>query len=103
MDSSHSFQPSRRRRRATAIAAVLVVVAAAATAFAAPTIAQATSGAGAASPQAAAARDPMKCERDPTCKDHQRAFDCNTQCTDDPACMERCSEVQEQTGTSAPH
>jgi hypothetical protein len=57
MDSSHSFQPSRRRRRAPAIAAVLVVVAAAATAFVAPTIAQATSGAGAASAQAAAARE----------------------------------------------
>jgi hypothetical protein len=58
---------------------------------------------GCASMQAAAARDPMKCERDPNCKNHQRAFDCNTQCTDDPACMDRCNQVQEQTGTSAPH
>jgi len=56
-----------------------------------------------ASMQAAAANDPAKCERDPNCKNHSRAFDCNTQCTDDPACMERCAEVQEQTGTSAPH
>jgi hypothetical protein len=53
--------------------------------------------------QASAAKDPMRCERDPNCKNHTRAFDCNTQCTDDPACMERCNEVQEQTGTSAPH
>jgi hypothetical protein len=59
--------------------------------------------AGCASMQAAAANDPMKCERDPNCKNHQRAFDCNTQCADDPACIQRCSEVQEQTGTSVPH
>ena len=57
MDSSHSFQPSRRRRRATAIAAVLVVVAAAAAAFAVPSAAQATSGAAAASAAAATARE----------------------------------------------
>jgi hypothetical protein len=54
MESSHSFQPSRRRRRATAIAAVLVVVAATAAAFAVPSVAQATSGAAAASAAAAA-------------------------------------------------
>ena len=45
----------------------------------------------------------MKCERDPNCKNHQRSFDCSTQCADDPACVDRCNEVQEQTGTSAPH
>jgi hypothetical protein len=56
-----------------------------------------------ASMQAAAARDPLRCERDPNCKNHQRVFDCNTQCADDPACLDRCNEVQEQTGTSAPH
>jgi hypothetical protein len=53
--------------------------------------------------QAAAANDPQRCERDPNCKSHQRAFDCSTQCTDDPACVERCSEIQQQTGTSDPH
>jgi hypothetical protein len=58
---------------------------------------------GCASMQAAAARDPLRCERDPNCKNHQRAFDCNTQCADDPACLDRCNEVQEQTGASAPH
>jgi hypothetical protein len=57
MDSSQSFQPSRRRRRATAIAAVLVVVAATAAAFAVPSVAQATSGAAAASAAAATARE----------------------------------------------
>ena len=61
------------------------------------------SASGCASMQAAAANDPQKCERDPNCKHHQRAFDCNTQCADDPVCMDRCNEVQEQTGTSAPH
>jgi hypothetical protein len=61
-------------------------------------------GAGAcASVRAAAANDPQKCERDPNCKNHQRSFDCSTQCTDDPACVERCSEIQQQTGTSEPH
>jgi hypothetical protein len=58
--------------------------------------------AGCAASQAAAARDPMRCERDPKCKGHQRVFDCSTQCSDDPACVERCNEVQEQTGVSAP-
>jgi hypothetical protein len=53
--------------------------------------------------QASAAKDPMKCERDPNCTAHTRAFDCSTQCADDPACVERCSEVEEQTGTRAPH
>jgi hypothetical protein len=52
---------------------------------------------------AAAARDPMKCERDPNCKSHERAFDCSTQCSDDPACLDRCNQVQEQTGTSQQH
>ncbi|MGO8992865.1 MAG: hypothetical protein ACLQVI_06030 [Polyangiaceae bacterium] len=56
-----------------------------------------------ASMQAAAANDPMKCERDPSCKNHQRSFDCSTQCADDSACVERCSEIQQQTGTSDPH
>jgi hypothetical protein len=63
----------------------------------------ATTAAACGSAQSAASRDPMKCERDPNCKGHQRAFDCNTQCADDPACIDRCSQVQEQTGTSQPH
>ena len=60
-----------------------------------------TVGCGAA--RNSAAGDPLKCERDPNCKSHERAFDCSAQCTDDPACMDRCNQVQEQTGTSAPH
>jgi hypothetical protein len=64
-------------------------------------VASALSGCG--TMQAAAAKDPMKCERDPNCKNHQRAFDCNTQCADDPSCVDRCNEVQQQTGVSAPH
>jgi hypothetical protein len=63
----------------------------------------ALSSAACAASQAAAARDPMRCERDPKCKGHQNAFDCNTQCSDDPACIERCNEIQVETGTSSPH
>jgi hypothetical protein len=55
------------------------------------------------SASAAASRDPMKCERDPKCKERTHAFDCSTQCSDDPACLDRCNQVQEQTGTSQPH
>jgi hypothetical protein len=58
---------------------------------------------GCAAAQAAAANDPQKCERDPKCRNNERAFDCNAQCTDDVACMDRCNQVQEQTGASAPH
>jgi hypothetical protein len=53
--------------------------------------------------QASAAKDPMRCERDPKCKDKQKAFDCSAQCSDDPACVERCTEIQAATGASAPH
>jgi len=43
----------------------------------------------------AAREDPMKCERDPKCdKKRGRTADCSMQCTDDPACMERCEQVQ---------
>ena len=58
---------------------------------------------GCASLEATAAKDPLKCERDPNCKQHQRQFDCNVQCADDPACIDRCNQVQDQTGTSAAH
>jgi hypothetical protein len=48
--------------------------------------------------QNAAQKDPMKCERDPKCeKKRMRAFDCSTQCNDDPACMDRCEQVQQAT------
>ncbi|HEY2511681.1 MAG TPA: hypothetical protein VGI39_12520 [Polyangiaceae bacterium] len=53
--------------------------------------------------QAAAAKDPLRCERDPNCAKHERAFDCSAQCVDDSACVERCNEIQQQTGASAPH
>lgn len=55
---------------------------------------------GCGSMQNAAAKDPMKCERDPSCAKHERAFDCSSQCADDPACVDRCREVQETAGTS---
>ena len=45
--------------------------------------------------QRAAQQDPMKCERDPKCeKKRTKTADCSTQCNDDPACMDRCEQVQ---------
>jgi hypothetical protein len=47
----------------------------------------------------AAQEDPMKCERDPKCdKKRGRTMDCSRQCNDDPACMERCEQVQAPNG-----
>ncbi len=49
--------------------------------------------------QKAAQEDPMKCERDPKCeKKRLKSADCSTQCNDDPACMQRCEQVQQQSG-----
>jgi hypothetical protein len=47
----------------------------------------------------AAAKDPQKCERDPKCQRRDRMNDCSTQCVDDPACMDRCQQFNQQTGT----
>jgi hypothetical protein len=42
-----------------------------------------------------ARQDPMKCERDPKCdKKRGRTADCSRQCNDDPACVERCEQMQ---------
>ena len=46
----------------------------------------------------AAAKDPQRCERDPKCQKRDRANDCSTQCVDDPACMDRCAQFNQQTG-----
>jgi hypothetical protein len=52
---------------------------------------------GCASTQSAAARDPMKCERDPSCARGRASYiDCTRQCVDDPQCMDLCSQVQSQ-------
>jgi hypothetical protein len=49
--------------------------------------------------QSAAREDPMKCERDPKCdKKRGRTADCSRQCNDDPACMDRCEQVQGPNG-----
>jgi hypothetical protein len=49
----------------------------------------------------AAARDPQRCERDPNCsKKRGRSNDCNTQCADNPACVDRCREIEVGAGTS---
>jgi hypothetical protein len=48
--------------------------------------------------QKAAREDPMKCERDPKCeKKRGRTADCSLQCSDDPACMDRCEQIQAPT------
>ncbi len=50
-----------------------------------------------AATQAAAARDPLKCERDPSCVEKSdKSKDCVTQCVDDPACIDRCRSVTGQ-------
>jgi hypothetical protein len=47
-----------------------------------------------AAAQKAAKEDPMKCERDPKCEQKRgRTQDCSRQCSDDPACVERCEQV----------
>lgn len=52
--------------------------------------------AGCSSVYKAAREDPMKCERDPRCeKKRGGTADCSRQCSDDPACVERCEQVQQ--------
>lgn len=46
----------------------------------------------------AAAKDPQKCERDPKCQKRDRMNDCSTQCADDPACVDRCTQMNQSTG-----
>jgi hypothetical protein len=49
--------------------------------------------------QKAAQEDPLKCERDAKCdKKRGRTMDCSMQCNDDPACMDRCEQVQAPSG-----
>ena len=57
------------------------------------------SGLGCSAAQKAAQEDPMKCERDPKCeKKRGQTADCSRQCSDDPACVDRCEQVQQQNG-----
>ncbi len=42
----------------------------------------------------AAARDPMRCERDPECVHQSKAVDCPSQCVDDIECIRRCEQVR---------
>jgi hypothetical protein len=59
--------------------------------------AAAPAGCGAA--QAAAARDPMHCERDPACARNRGAYaDCSAQCDDNPECVDRCRQMQVDRG-----
>lgn len=52
-------------------------------------------GLGCGAAQRAAARDPIKCERDPGCMNKQgRNRDCSTACSDNIDCMERCQQIQ---------
>jgi hypothetical protein len=55
-------------------------------------------GLGCGSAQSAAARDPMKCERDPNCARARGSYvDCTKQCVDDPQCVDLCTEMQKRT------
>lgn len=55
----------------------------------------ATLSSGCRAMQKAAQEDPMKCERDPKCERKRGGTaDCSRQCSDDPACVERCEQVQ---------
>jgi hypothetical protein len=48
-----------------------------------------------AAAEKAAAKDPMKCERDPSCaKGRDTYADCTKQCVDNPECMDRCRLMQ---------
>ena len=50
---------------------------------------------GCASIEKAAHNDPMRCERDPKCEKKRTGIvDCSRQCSDDPACVERCETFQ---------
>jgi len=47
--------------------------------------------------ESAAARDPMMCERNPSCSKGRSSYaDCTRQCVDDPDCIKRCEQVQKQ-------
>ena len=48
-----------------------------------------------ASVEKAAAKDPMRCERDPSCSRGRANYaDCTKQCVDDPECTDRCRTMQ---------
>jgi hypothetical protein len=48
-----------------------------------------------AASEKAAAKDPISCERDPSCARFKGRYpDCTKQCNDDPECITRCESVQ---------
>ncbi len=52
----------------------------------------------------AAARDPMRCERDPSCARARGGYaDCTRQCADNPECVDRCQQVQKQVDSLGQH
>jgi hypothetical protein len=43
----------------------------------------------------AAAKDPARCERDPSCSRGRSSYvDCTRQCVDDYECVQRCQQIQ---------
>jgi hypothetical protein len=47
-----------------------------------------------AASERAQARDPMRCERNPSCAKGRGVYtDCSQQCSDDPACIDRCTSA----------
>jgi hypothetical protein len=57
-------------------------------------VAAAVASTGCRTLQAAAAKDPMRCERDPECLHKAKAYDCPSQCVDDIECIKRCEMVR---------
>jgi len=52
-------------------------------------------GAGCGAAEKAAAKDPVRCERDPSCGKGRDVYaDCTKQCADNPECMDRCRSMQ---------
>jgi hypothetical protein len=47
-----------------------------------------------AATERAQARDPMRCEQNPKCASGRGVYiDCSRQCSDDPECVQRCTEA----------
>jgi hypothetical protein len=72
-----------------------VARAGAAALFALLPLAALAAGAGCGAAEKAAAKDPVRCERDPSCAKGKEVYtDCSKQCVDDPECIDRCRSVQ---------
>ncbi len=63
--------------------------------LAAALVASAAAASACGAAESAAARDPVRCERDPSCAKGRGSYiDCTRQCSDNPECMDRCKGAQ---------